>query len=126
MKNIRTFLKVCHDKFGLRNSELFDPFDLFDVRDFGKVSALSSRVRAEGPSTGSVQGGWPGQAWPLQHGRALHPQAGMRYRQEGAWGAEGSRTPKVRSGIENPGGWRESRAWMWVEMGHLLPGISGS
>ena len=39
MKNIRTFLKVCHDKFGLRNSELFDPFDLFDVRDFGKVSA---------------------------------------------------------------------------------------
>uniref|UniRef100_A0A8C9XRS0 Vav guanine nucleotide exchange factor 2 n=1 Tax=Sander lucioperca TaxID=283035 RepID=A0A8C9XRS0_SANLU len=38
LKNIRTFLKVCHDKFGLRNSELFDPFDLFDVRDFGKVS----------------------------------------------------------------------------------------
>ncbi|XP_016095681.1 guanine nucleotide exchange factor VAV2-like [Sinocyclocheilus grahami] len=36
LKNIRTFLKVCHDKFGLRNSELFDPFDLFDVRDFGK------------------------------------------------------------------------------------------
>ena len=29
---------MCHDKFGLRNSELFDPFDLFDVRDFGKVS----------------------------------------------------------------------------------------
>uniref|UniRef100_A0A7N6B7Q0 Vav 2 guanine nucleotide exchange factor n=1 Tax=Anabas testudineus TaxID=64144 RepID=A0A7N6B7Q0_ANATE len=25
LKNIRTFLKVCHDKFGLRNSELFDP-----------------------------------------------------------------------------------------------------
>ncbi|CAB1424866.1 unnamed protein product [Pleuronectes platessa] len=36
LKNIRTFLKVCHDKFGLRHSELFDPFDLFDVRDFGK------------------------------------------------------------------------------------------
>uniref|UniRef100_A0A8C7DAM9 Vav guanine nucleotide exchange factor 2 n=1 Tax=Oncorhynchus kisutch TaxID=8019 RepID=A0A8C7DAM9_ONCKI len=40
LKNIRTFLKVCHDKFGLRNSELFDPFDLFDVRDFGKVSDI--------------------------------------------------------------------------------------
>jgi guanine nucleotide exchange factor VAV len=40
LKNIRTFLKVCHDKFGLRNSELFDPFDLFDVRDFGKVSGF--------------------------------------------------------------------------------------
>uniref|UniRef100_A0A8B9LMQ5 Vav 2 guanine nucleotide exchange factor n=1 Tax=Astyanax mexicanus TaxID=7994 RepID=A0A8B9LMQ5_ASTMX len=54
LKNIRTFLKVCHDKFGLRNSELFDPFDLFDVRDFGKVSYAtyvdhqhSSRVRGE-------------------------------------------------------------------------------
>lgn len=41
LKNIRTFLKVCHDKFGLRNSELFDPFDLFDVRDFGKVRPTS-------------------------------------------------------------------------------------
>ncbi|KAI4888748.1 hypothetical protein NFI96_034628, partial [Prochilodus magdalenae] len=41
LKNIRTFLKVCHDKFGLRNSELFDPFDLFDVRDFGKVSYVT-------------------------------------------------------------------------------------
>uniref|UniRef100_A0AAQ6AHZ4 Vav 2 guanine nucleotide exchange factor n=1 Tax=Amphiprion ocellaris TaxID=80972 RepID=A0AAQ6AHZ4_AMPOC len=41
LKNIRTFLKVCHDKFGLRNSELFDPFDLFDVRDFGKVKIRS-------------------------------------------------------------------------------------
>uniref|UniRef100_A0A8C6JQU5 Uncharacterized protein n=1 Tax=Melopsittacus undulatus TaxID=13146 RepID=A0A8C6JQU5_MELUD len=44
LKNIRTFLKVCHDKFGLRNSDLFDPFDLFDVRDFGKV-----RVTPGGP-----------------------------------------------------------------------------
>uniref|UniRef100_A0A672KGX4 Vav guanine nucleotide exchange factor 2 n=1 Tax=Sinocyclocheilus grahami TaxID=75366 RepID=A0A672KGX4_SINGR len=32
---------LCHDKFGLRNSELFDPFDLFDVRDFGKWLMLS-------------------------------------------------------------------------------------
>lgn len=45
LKNIRTFLKVCHDKFGLRNSELFDPFDLFDVRDFGKVSFNISAFR---------------------------------------------------------------------------------
>uniref|UniRef100_A0A4W3IXW5 Vav guanine nucleotide exchange factor 2 n=1 Tax=Callorhinchus milii TaxID=7868 RepID=A0A4W3IXW5_CALMI len=44
LKNIRTFLKVCHDKFGLRNSELFDPFDLFDVRDFGKVISAVSRL----------------------------------------------------------------------------------
>ncbi|XP_068105171.1 guanine nucleotide exchange factor VAV2 isoform X2 [Hyperolius riggenbachi] len=44
LKNIRTFLKVCHDKFGLRNSDLFDPFDLFDVRDFGKVISALSKV----------------------------------------------------------------------------------
>ncbi|XP_053267291.1 guanine nucleotide exchange factor VAV2 isoform X2 [Pleuronectes platessa] len=44
LKNIRTFLKVCHDKFGLRHSELFDPFDLFDVRDFGKVISALSRI----------------------------------------------------------------------------------
>ncbi|XP_030063550.1 guanine nucleotide exchange factor VAV2 isoform X2 [Microcaecilia unicolor] len=44
LKNIRTFLKVCHDKFGLRNSDLFDPFELFDVRDFGKVIAAISRL----------------------------------------------------------------------------------
>ncbi|XP_034048698.1 guanine nucleotide exchange factor VAV2 isoform X11 [Thalassophryne amazonica] len=44
LKNIRTFLKVCHDKFGLRNSELFDPYDLFDVRDFGKVISALSRI----------------------------------------------------------------------------------
>ncbi|XP_067825546.1 guanine nucleotide exchange factor VAV2-like [Heptranchias perlo] len=44
LKNIRTFLKVCHDKFGLRSSELFDPFDLFDVRDFGKVISAISRI----------------------------------------------------------------------------------
>uniref|UniRef100_A0A3B5L801 Uncharacterized protein n=1 Tax=Xiphophorus couchianus TaxID=32473 RepID=A0A3B5L801_9TELE len=35
---------LCHDKFGLRNSELFDPFDLFDVRDFGKVISALSRI----------------------------------------------------------------------------------
>ncbi|XP_053329496.1 guanine nucleotide exchange factor VAV2 isoform X2 [Spea bombifrons] len=44
LKNIRTFLKVCHDKFALRNCDLFDPFDLFDVRDFGKVISALSKV----------------------------------------------------------------------------------
>ncbi|KAJ1160762.1 hypothetical protein NDU88_001255 [Pleurodeles waltl] len=37
LKNIRTFLSTCCDKFGLRKNELFEAFDLFDVRDFGKV-----------------------------------------------------------------------------------------
>jgi hypothetical protein len=37
LKNIRTFLAACCDTFGMRKSELFEAFDLFDVRDFGKV-----------------------------------------------------------------------------------------
>lgn len=38
LKNIRTFLSTCCEKFGLKRSELFEAFDLFDVQDFGKVS----------------------------------------------------------------------------------------
>uniref|UniRef100_A0A8B9QPU8 Vav guanine nucleotide exchange factor 1 n=1 Tax=Apteryx owenii TaxID=8824 RepID=A0A8B9QPU8_APTOW len=37
LKNIRTFLAACADKFGLRKHQLFGAFDLFDVQDFGKV-----------------------------------------------------------------------------------------
>uniref|UniRef100_A0A672Z6J1 Osteoclast-stimulating factor 1 n=1 Tax=Sphaeramia orbicularis TaxID=375764 RepID=A0A672Z6J1_9TELE len=37
LKNIRTFLGVCQEKFHLKKSELFEAFDLFDVRDFAKV-----------------------------------------------------------------------------------------
>ncbi|TDH15728.1 hypothetical protein EPR50_G00012910 [Perca flavescens] len=37
LKNIRMFLAVCQEKFHLRKSELFEAFDLFDVRDFAKV-----------------------------------------------------------------------------------------
>ncbi|XP_028255753.1 proto-oncogene vav isoform X2 [Parambassis ranga] len=37
LKNIRTFLGACQEKFHLKKSELFEAFDLFDVRDFAKV-----------------------------------------------------------------------------------------
>ncbi|XP_062975172.1 proto-oncogene vav [Elgaria multicarinata webbii] len=37
LKNIRTFLTTCCEKFGLRKSDLFEVFDLFDVKDFAKV-----------------------------------------------------------------------------------------
>uniref|UniRef100_A0A673GAE1 Guanine nucleotide exchange factor VAV3-like n=1 Tax=Sinocyclocheilus rhinocerous TaxID=307959 RepID=A0A673GAE1_9TELE len=32
----RTFLHACSEIFGMKKSELFEAFDLFDVRDFGK------------------------------------------------------------------------------------------
>ncbi|XP_066508331.1 guanine nucleotide exchange factor VAV3-like isoform X2 [Hoplias malabaricus] len=44
LKNIRTFLSACCEVFGMRKSELFDPFDLFDVRDFGKVIDTLSKL----------------------------------------------------------------------------------
>uniref|UniRef100_A0A6J0TG86 Proto-oncogene vav isoform X1 n=1 Tax=Pogona vitticeps TaxID=103695 RepID=A0A6J0TG86_9SAUR len=37
LKNIRTFLAACCEKFGLCKSDLFEVFDLFDVKDFAKV-----------------------------------------------------------------------------------------
>uniref|UniRef100_A0A6Q2YQ49 Vav 3 guanine nucleotide exchange factor b n=1 Tax=Esox lucius TaxID=8010 RepID=A0A6Q2YQ49_ESOLU len=36
LKNIRTFLTSCCDTFGMKKTDLFEAFDLFDVRDFGK------------------------------------------------------------------------------------------
>lgn len=41
LKNIRTFLTACCEVFGMKKSELFEAFDLFDVRDFGKVGQVS-------------------------------------------------------------------------------------
>ncbi|XP_037612546.1 guanine nucleotide exchange factor VAV3 isoform X3 [Sebastes umbrosus] len=44
LKNIRTFLAACSEVFGMRKSELFEAFDLFDVRDFGKVMDTLSKL----------------------------------------------------------------------------------
>uniref|UniRef100_A0AAY4DB44 Vav guanine nucleotide exchange factor 3 n=1 Tax=Denticeps clupeoides TaxID=299321 RepID=A0AAY4DB44_9TELE len=44
LKNIRTFLSVCMEIFGMKKNELFEAFDLFDVRDFGKVMDTLSKL----------------------------------------------------------------------------------
>ncbi|XP_061098261.1 guanine nucleotide exchange factor VAV3b isoform X2 [Conger conger] len=44
LKNIRTFLNACWEIFGMKKNELFEAFDLFDVRDFGKVMDTLSRL----------------------------------------------------------------------------------
>ncbi|XP_077481025.1 guanine nucleotide exchange factor VAV3 [Stigmatopora argus] len=44
LKNIRTFLAACNDIFGMKKSDLFEAFDLFDVRDFGKVMDTLSKL----------------------------------------------------------------------------------
>lgn len=45
LKNIRTFLVACSEIFSMKKSELFEAFDLFDVRDFGKVRKRCSVTR---------------------------------------------------------------------------------
>ncbi|XP_060725505.1 guanine nucleotide exchange factor VAV3 [Tachysurus vachellii] len=44
LKNIRTFLTACCEVFAMKKSELFEAFDLFDVRDFGKVIDTLSKL----------------------------------------------------------------------------------
>ncbi|XP_038573474.1 guanine nucleotide exchange factor VAV3-like isoform X2 [Micropterus salmoides] len=44
LKNIRTFLTSCCVVFGMKKSDLFEAFDLFDVRDFGKVMDTLSKL----------------------------------------------------------------------------------
>uniref|UniRef100_A0AAV2JSH3 Vav 3 guanine nucleotide exchange factor b n=1 Tax=Knipowitschia caucasica TaxID=637954 RepID=A0AAV2JSH3_KNICA len=44
LKNIRTFLFCCCDVFGMKKCDLFEAFDLFDVRDFGKVMDTLSKL----------------------------------------------------------------------------------
>lgn len=61
LKNIRTFLAACSEIFGMKKSELFEAFDLFDVRDFGKVrKALLSRTqRDDGRGSRRIHPGYP-------------------------------------------------------------------
>ncbi|XP_016386146.1 proto-oncogene vav-like [Sinocyclocheilus rhinocerous] len=44
LKNIRTFLCACQEKFGMKKNELFEAFDLFDVRDFAKQNVHVTAV----------------------------------------------------------------------------------
>ncbi|XP_041824187.1 guanine nucleotide exchange factor VAV3 isoform X1 [Melanotaenia boesemani] len=44
LKNIRTFLAACSEVFGMKKSDLFDAFDLFDVRNFVKVMDTLSKL----------------------------------------------------------------------------------
>jgi len=39
LKNIRVFLQACKNVFHLEEKNLFEPYDLFEVKDFGKVSS---------------------------------------------------------------------------------------
>ncbi|XP_054835996.1 guanine nucleotide exchange factor VAV3 isoform X1 [Eublepharis macularius] len=53
LKNIRTFLTACYETFGMKKSELFEAFDLFDVRDFGKVIETLSKLSRTATALGT-------------------------------------------------------------------------
>ena len=40
LKNIRVFLQTCRTVFQMPDDHLFEPNDLFDIKDFGKVCVL--------------------------------------------------------------------------------------
>ncbi|KAK3592790.1 hypothetical protein CHS0354_009234 [Potamilus streckersoni] len=44
LKNIRTFLQTCKRVFGLKDADLFDPPDLFDVKNFRQVLTTLSKL----------------------------------------------------------------------------------
>ncbi|XP_046669462.1 protein vav isoform X2 [Homalodisca vitripennis] len=44
LRNIKTFLQVCQDVFGLKESDLFEPSMLFDLTDFYRVLYTLSKL----------------------------------------------------------------------------------
>ncbi|KAK3554991.1 hypothetical protein QTP86_002529 [Hemibagrus guttatus] len=113
LKNIRTFLKVCHDKFGLRNSELFDPFDLFDVRDFGKFTWKEGRKeeRKEGrkENKGRKEGREEWEEWKekSREGKEEWKEDRKDRRKEGNNGRKEERKGGRKGRKEEVKGWKE-------------------
>ncbi|CAH1785618.1 unnamed protein product [Owenia fusiformis] len=56
LKNIRSFLTACKTVFGFKESDLFDSYDLFDVKDFGKVIHTLSKLSKLPESTRIASG----------------------------------------------------------------------
>lgn len=46
LKNIRVFLQTCRTVFKMADQDLFEPNDLFEVKDFGKVRSCKVIVLA--------------------------------------------------------------------------------
>ena len=40
LKNVRAFLQSCKKQFGIKDGDLFDPYDLIEAKDFNKVSTF--------------------------------------------------------------------------------------
>jgi len=40
LKNVRVFLQSCKKQFGMKDGDLFDPYDLIEAKDFNKVTII--------------------------------------------------------------------------------------
>ncbi|CAI9738615.1 protein vav isoform X7 [Octopus vulgaris] len=65
LKNIRTFLQTCKKVFGLKDQDLFDPPDLFDVKDFRKVLYTLSKLSKTELAQKTARGFSPPDTRPL-------------------------------------------------------------
>ncbi|KAI0230095.1 Guanine nucleotide exchange factor VAV2 [Lamellibrachia satsuma] len=54
VKNIRMFLTTCKRIFAMKTADLFDNYDLFDVRDFGKPACKACLTLPLARDTGSA------------------------------------------------------------------------
>ncbi|XP_061406405.1 guanine nucleotide exchange factor VAV3-like [Lethenteron reissneri] len=61
LRNIRMFINTCVNRFGMHHAELFDPFDLFEVRDFAKVINALSKLSYSAVVQKKGIGGFPSQ-----------------------------------------------------------------
>ncbi|XP_074653804.1 guanine nucleotide exchange factor VAV3-like isoform X2 [Tubulanus polymorphus] len=59
LKNIRAFLQTCKITFAMRESDLFDSYDLFDMRNFGKVISTLSKLSKTPQAQAAVGSGFP-------------------------------------------------------------------
>lgn len=44
MRNIKVFLRTCHEVFELRETDLFDPSMLFDLSNFHRVLCTLAKL----------------------------------------------------------------------------------
>ncbi|OAF70310.1 Guanine nucleotide exchange factor VAV2 [Intoshia linei] len=59
LRNIRMFLQTCKTHFGLKETDLFTPEDLFDVKNFAKVICTLSKLSRLSSVQDLSQGGFP-------------------------------------------------------------------
>ncbi|XP_056010759.1 proto-oncogene vav-like isoform X34 [Ostrea edulis] len=72
LKNIRIFLQTCQSVFGLSTADLFDPFDLFEVKDFRKVLTTLSKL-SKTPLARRKSSGFPPEQTAHRPSRRFNP-----------------------------------------------------